>query len=106
MTRSEIPKASSDLVCARLTDVIFGDSAINYEEGKWAVEKGVKVFKPEFRMIEGKAGEISSFAQNRREPKYKYGTYISGSAVRQDAEEIFSQLGENVRMTYSIRSGT
>lgn len=66
MTRSEIPKASSDLVCAKLTDVIFGDSAINYEEGKWAVEKGVKVFKPEFRMIEGKAGEISSFAQNRR----------------------------------------
>jgi len=72
----------------RLKHVIFGDTAINYEEGKWVVENDHKLFKPSFRTAEVTVGGISAFAQ-RNEPNYKYGGYISGSAVRQDANELF-----------------
>jgi hypothetical protein len=51
---------------------------------------------PDFRNVYTSAGNISTFAENRMEPTYKYGTYISGSAVRQDAAEIFKRLSENV----------
>jgi hypothetical protein len=89
---------SDQFVLARLKDVIFGDAALNYEEGKWVIENGNQLFQPEFSKIETTAGNISSFAENKEEPTYKYGTYVSGSAVRQDADAIFKELGSHVRI--------
>ncbi|GAQ47335.1 hypothetical protein G647_01848 [Aspergillus niger] len=81
----------------KLEDVIFGDMAINYEEGKWVVEKGQKLFKPSYRTIECRTvASIVGFTQSSLEPTYKYGGYISGSAVREDANEIFDLLRTSV----------
>ncbi|OJJ78118.1 hypothetical protein ASPBRDRAFT_656341 [Aspergillus brasiliensis CBS 101740] len=87
----------------KLEDVIFGDMAINYEEGKWVVEKGQKLFKPSYRTIERRTVVcIVGFTQSSLEPTYKYGGYISGSAVREDANEIFDLLRTSVSLTSPI----
>ncbi|KAL3247308.1 hypothetical protein ABHI18_012456 [Aspergillus niger] len=80
-----------------LEDVIFGDTAINYEEGKWVVENGHKLFKPSYRTVEQRTvASIVGFTHSGWDPTYKYGGYISGSAVREDANEIFNILRTNV----------
>lgn len=57
---------------------------------------------PSFRTIEAGTGAISSFSQDKKEPKYKYGTYVSGAAVRQDATEILGRLRGSVGYPPSI----
>jgi hypothetical protein len=81
-----------------LKDVIFGEAAINFEEGKW--EKGpgdaAPVFKPDFDVVRTPAGDLQAFADSKDRPRYHYGEYISGSAVRHDANDVFQRMRTNV----------
>jgi hypothetical protein len=81
-----------------LRDVVFGEAAINYEEGKF--EKlplvGV-VFRPDYNRVSANAGNMQAFAESSSRPHYHYGEYISGSSVRGDATSIFTKIRETVR---------
>ncbi|KAF2403543.1 hypothetical protein EJ06DRAFT_527169 [Trichodelitschia bisporula] len=74
-------------VCAG--DVIFGEAGINYEEGKWEVHGEEMVFLPDWDTVRVSAGDMQSFAEYR--PRTHYGDYLTGSAVRGDAERVFKQ---------------
>ncbi|KAK4448452.1 nucleoside phosphorylase domain-containing protein [Podospora aff. communis PSN243] len=80
-----------------LRDVVFGDAALNYEEGKF--EKvpllGV-VFRPNYHRVSVNAGDMKAFAEAANHPNYHYGDYLSGSAVRGDAASIFTKIRETV----------
>jgi hypothetical protein len=82
----------------QLRDVIFGEAAINYEEGKF--EKvpwfGI-VFRPDYNRVDTKTGNMQSFAGSADRPNYHYGEYVSGSAVRADAGAIFAKIKNAVR---------
>ena len=81
-----------------LRDVIFGEAAFNYEEGKF--EKvpifGV-VFRPNYNRVSVNAGNMRAFVESAGRPNYHFGEYISGSAVRGDASTIFTKIKETVR---------
>jgi nucleoside phosphorylase len=80
-----------------LTDVVFGEAAINYEEGKWVAipEKDGKsqdpLFRPDYNRVSASAGDLQAFADSDSRPTYHYGEYVSGSAVRTDAGAIFEK---------------
>jgi hypothetical protein len=85
----------------RIRDIAFADTAINYEEGKWVVEHGHKLFKPSYRTIESRTvSSMANFTQGAYEPTYKYGSFISGSAVREDARDLFDLLNRRVSVRY------
>jgi hypothetical protein len=68
----------------KLKDVIFGDGAINYEEGKWENVQGEGlVFRPDYDVIRPPAGDVRAFVESRERPQYHYGDFVSGSAVRE-----------------------
>jgi len=85
----------------RLTDVVFGEAAINYEEGKW---EGL-LFRPDYNRVRAFTGDMQAFAESRDQPKYHYGEYISGSAVRTDAGDIFEQVRSGVSSISPMNSG-
>lgn len=72
----------------QLKDVVFGEAAINYEEGKW---EGL-LFRPDYNRVSASAGDMQAFAESRGRPQYHYGEYISGSAVRTDAGDVFEKV--------------
>ena len=85
----------------QLTDVVFGDAAINYEEGKWENVPGKGLFfRPDYNRVSASAGDMQAFAESRDRPRYRYGEYISGSAVRTDSGAVF----EKIRSGVSLRS--
>ncbi|OCK80316.1 purine and uridine phosphorylase [Lepidopterella palustris CBS 459.81] len=77
----------------QLRDVVLGEAAINYEEGKWENDpiKGL-VLRPDYNRVSAAAGDIQAFAESRDRPQYHYGEYISGSAVRADAGAVFQRV--------------
>jgi hypothetical protein len=77
----------------KLKDVVFGEAAINYEEGKWeyVLDKGL-LFRPDYNRVSASAGDMQAFAESRSRPQYHYGEYISGSAVRGDAGVVFEKI--------------
>ncbi len=79
--------------------MIFGEAAVNYEEGKWEKGEGDKeaVFRPDYDLIRTPTGDMQAFADSNDRPQYHYGDYISGSAVRHDASAVFKQIRSNVR---------
>ncbi|CAI6099603.1 unnamed protein product [Clonostachys chloroleuca] len=86
-------------VCAAISsqniaieDVIFGERALNYEEGKWALKDDKVTFKPDIKVAEVKGTAMDGFIAQANQPLYKYGDYISGSAVRMDASSIFDRV--------------
>jgi len=83
-----------------LKDVIFGEAAINFEEGKWERDPvdGAKIFKPDYDVVRTPAGDMQAFAESKERPQYHYGEYISGSAVRHDASDVFKNIRTNVRV--------
>jgi len=86
------------LTTARLKDVVFGEAATNYEEGKWVKgEDNELTFLPDFDTLRAPTGDMQSFAESEEKPKYHYGDFISGSAVRTDANSIFKQIRSTVR---------
>ena len=88
----------------QLKDVVFGEAAINYEEGKWenVPTKGL-FFRPDYNRVSASAGDMQAFAESRGRPQYHYGEYISGSAVRTDAGAVFEKIRGGVSFT-CIRS--
>jgi hypothetical protein len=93
--------------------VIISEAALNYEEGKWDDVDGKPIFLPDYDIIRTPTGDMQAFAESRSVPVpsniqdgaepqdslyyYRYGDFISGAAVRQDAHEIF----KNIRSTVS-----
>jgi hypothetical protein len=79
-------------------DVVFGEAALNYEEGKF--EKlpllGV-VFRPNYNRVSVNTGNMKAFAESASRPNYYFDEYISGSAVRGGATAIFTKIRETVR---------
>jgi hypothetical protein len=80
-----------------LKDVVFGEAAINYEEGKWEyVPNKGPLFRPDYNRVSASAGDMQAFAESRSRPQYHYGEYISGSAVRGDADLVFEKVRSGV----------
>lgn len=80
----------------RLEHVVFGETAVNYEEGKFEEKDGVKVFSPDYDVVQSPSGDMQAFAQPKTNLRYHYGQYISGSAVREDATAIFEKMRSQV----------
>ncbi|KAF4427461.1 Phosphorylase superfamily protein, partial [Fusarium austroafricanum] len=76
----------------RIGDVIFGERALNYEEGKWALQDGESAFKPDVKVVEVRGAAMDGFIAQADQPIYKYGDFVSGSAVRMDASSIFDRV--------------
>lgn len=81
----------------RLKDVIFAESALNYEEGKVELLEGNAVgFRPDFNTVRIPAGAMQAFADSPKRPDYHFGDFLTGSAVRGDASAVFERVKETV----------
>lgn len=81
-------------------NVIFGQCALNYEEGKVHVgEDGIADFKPDAFPLHPKASEtvnLSLFVTGSDQSRYKCGDFASGCAVRLDAQNILDRVARDV----------
>ena len=84
-----------------LEDVVFGEQAMNYEEGKWTVNNGRTEFMPDVRICKVEGASMAAFIKDANQPIYKCGDFISGCAVRMDAGHIFDRIKSTVRLAYS-----
>lgn len=95
----------------RLKDVIISEAALNYEEGKWENDGEERIFRPDYDISRTPTGDMQAFAESRlvplpsnlqaslgfdNLPRYRYGDFISGSAVREDANDIFKKIRSTV----------
>lgn len=80
-----------------LTDVVFGEAATNYQEGKMDYVDGEFLMRPDYNRVPYDAGDMQAFAEAPSRPNYHYGEYLSGSSVRTDAKLIFERIHMNVR---------
>ncbi|KAK4901881.1 hypothetical protein LTR49_027199 [Elasticomyces elasticus] len=89
------------VVKPNLGDVIFGQCALNYEEGKIFVsEDGVANFDADALPLSPTAAEnvrLASFLTESDQARYKYGAFASGCAVRLDAQEILDRVAEHIK---------
>ncbi|KID82339.1 Phosphorylase superfamily protein [Metarhizium guizhouense ARSEF 977] len=81
-----------------LRDVVFGEAAINYEEGKWEAQGpgGNAVFLPDYKPVAVEAGDMQGFTKSHTRRGIRYGEYISGSSVRGDAAQVFEKIRSSV----------
>ncbi|KHO00249.1 Phosphorylase superfamily protein [Metarhizium album ARSEF 1941] len=81
-----------------LRQVVFGEAAINYEEGKWEAQEpgGKPVFLPDYKPVAVEAGDMQGFTKSHQHQGICYGEYISGSAVRGDAAQVFEKIRSSV----------
>lgn len=77
----------------RPEDVIFGSRALNYEEGKWTT---AETFNADHNICSARGGEVARFIAAKRQEGYKHGDYISGCAVRMDADHIIARVKQAV----------
>lgn len=80
----------------KLTDVIFGEAATNYQEGKMVYKENEWVMLPDYNRVPYDAGDMQAFAEAVSRPTYHYGEYLSGASVRTDAKQIFERIHLNV----------
>ena len=94
-----IGRSEAHSIC-RLKDVIIAEAALNYEEGKWKTVDGKPLFEPDYDISRAPAGDMQAFdgkgvqledgsdqARSQDQfPRYHFGEFISGSAVRQARE--------------------
>ncbi|KAF1962461.1 purine and uridine phosphorylase [Byssothecium circinans] len=80
----------------KLTDVVFGEAATNYQEGKMDYVDGEFLMRPDYNRVLYDAGDMQAFAEAASRPTYHYGEYLSGSSVRTDASIIFEKIRRNV----------
>ncbi|KAI1388494.1 uncharacterized protein F4822DRAFT_429113 [Hypoxylon trugodes] len=73
-------------------DVIFGEKALNYEEGNWKIENGAAVFSADAHILKVGGECIEGFVQQAEREDWKYGDFISGCAVRMDAAHILDRV--------------
>jgi hypothetical protein len=79
-----------------ITDVVMGEAATNYEEGKMEYVKKQLFLRPHYNRVKCEAGDLQAFADAPSRPMYHYGEYISGSSVRTDANLIFEKMRKHV----------
>jgi hypothetical protein len=79
-----------------ITDVVLGQAATNYEEGKMEYVKKQLFLRPHYNRVKCEAGDLQAFADAPSRPTYHYGEYISGSSVRTDTNLIFEKLRKHV----------
>ncbi|KAH8693402.1 nucleoside phosphorylase domain-containing protein [Phaeosphaeriaceae sp. PMI808] len=79
----------------KLTDVVFGEAATNYQEGKVDYVNGQFHMRPHYNRVPYEAGDMQAFAEAVSRPTYHYGEYLSGSSVRTDASRIFEDIRRN-----------
>jgi hypothetical protein len=84
----------------RLEDVIFGEKALNYEEGKWQLIEGRPVFMPDSKTVGTDSDSMNDFLTGKGRPTWKQGDYISGCAVRMDSKEIFDRVKKAVSIWF------
>ena len=81
----------------RIGDVIFGETAISREEGKWeTTSSGESVFKPDYQVITKNCADLQGFSHNRG--GIRYGSYITVSSVRENAKQDFKEIRDHVRV--------
>jgi hypothetical protein len=80
----------------RPENVIFGEKALNYEEGKWKLIDEKPVFMPDSKTVGTNSENMSDFVTSKGRPTWKYCDYISGCAVRMDSKEIFDRVKKGV----------
>lgn len=73
----------------RLEDVIFGERALNYEEGKW---ESADVFAADYNLVKTPGDTLERYVTFSNQRAYKHGDFISGCAVRLDAAHIFDRV--------------
>lgn len=76
--------------------MIFGERALNYEEGKWKMENSRPVFSPDAHTLRVSGECMEGFIQQTERQDWKYGDFLSGSAVRMDAAHIFERVKTTV----------
>lgn len=76
--------------------MIFGERALNYEEGKWRMENGTPVFSADAHTLRVSGECMEGFIQQTERQDWKYGDFLSGSAVRMDAAHIFDRVKSTV----------
>jgi len=79
-----------------IADVVFGEAATNYQEGKAEYVDGELKFWPDYNRITYTAGNMQAFAESGSRPNYHYGEFITGSSVRTDASHIFRKIRSEV----------
>jgi hypothetical protein len=64
---------------------------------------GESAFKPDVKVVEVRGAAMDGFIAQADQPMYKYGDFVSGSAVRMDASSIFDRV-QNTVSTLFIES--
>lgn len=83
---------------SRILDVIIADEAMSIETGKFTTSK----FLPEYRPHHAHVSGLESFVEEnetvpRTKSKVHFGPFLSSSAVRENAPEIFETIRATVR---------
>lgn len=84
----------------RLGDVIFGERALNYEEGKTVPPSPPETkygFLPSTNILTTGSERMDGYVTRVNRELYKYGDFISGCALRLDAQEILTRVQKEVR---------
>jgi hypothetical protein len=90
----------------RIGDVIFGQTALNYEEGKHILKDNARTFQPSAEVIRYRDVGVAAFVKSANQPeKYLYGTFASGCSVRTDAQEILKRIADTVSQLLVIDEG-
>ncbi|KAH7075153.1 hypothetical protein FB567DRAFT_632698 [Paraphoma chrysanthemicola] len=76
----------------QISDVILGEAATNYEEGKLEYVNEELLLRPHYRRVIYPVGDLAAFVNAPSRPNYHYGEYISGSLVRKDASLLFEKI--------------
>jgi hypothetical protein len=69
--------------------VIFGERALNYEEGKW---ESADVFAADYNLVKTPGDTLERYVAFSGQRTYKHGDFISGCAVRMDAAHILDRV--------------
>lgn len=77
-------------------DVIFGQTAFNYEEGHPVIRDSTSVFQPSADIIQYPDMSVAKFVKSLAKSKYKYGTFASGCSVRPDTQVILKSVADTV----------
>lgn len=94
------------IIRIRIGDVIFGDSALNAEEGKYTVNKaGKTVFLPDYHPVDVRIGDMQAFADDGNRLGTHYGDFITVSAFRGDGPQIFNRINTQVRKVLVVCLG-
>jgi hypothetical protein len=78
---------------------------LNYEEGKHVPKDNAWVFQPSADVIRIRDVGVAAFVKSSNNPRYKYGTFASGCAVRVDAQEILQRVADTVSQLPAIVEG-